>query len=151
MNASSNVSYEARNPESKKKETKCSALDEYCCLQHEPKLHLERGGENGGKGEQNASQNPHFKQHPVAPAAPSLQPTMAHHESEDHSYHPQDALSVAMKATVLTGGLGFLGSTVQNTLARQNIGPWGVFWRSGSTITVLGMGIRYKFQCGGQC
>lgn len=80
----------------------------------------------------------HFERHPVAPAAPSLQSTMAHHESEDHSYHPQDALSVAIKATALTGSIGLVGSAVQNTLARQNVGSLGIFMRSGSTVGVLG-------------
>ncbi|KAJ5190409.1 Mitochondrial inner membrane translocase subunit Tim17/Tim22/Tim23/peroxisomal protein PMP24 [Penicillium cinerascens] len=71
---------------------------------------------------------------------------MAHHESEDHSYHPQDALSVAMKATALTGGIGLVGSAVQNTLARQNVGALGIFMRSGSTIGVLAaMGGTYSF------
>lgn len=62
---------------------------------------------------------------------------MAHHE-EDHSYHPQDAVSAAMKATALTGGVGLFASAVQNTLTKQNVGPFGVFMRTGGTIGVLG-------------
>lgn len=63
---------------------------------------------------------------------------MAHHE-EDHSYHPKDAISAAMKATALTGGVGLFASAVQNTLTKQNVGPLGVFVRTGGTIGVLGM------------
>jgi hypothetical protein len=62
---------------------------------------------------------------------------MANHE-EDHHYHPQDAVSAAIKTTMMTGGIGLFASAVQNTLVRQNIGPLGIFMRSGSTITILG-------------
>lgn len=63
--------------------------------------------------------------------------TMANHE-EDHHYHPQDAVSAAIKTTMMTGGIGLFASAVQNTLVRQNVGPLGIFMRSGSTITILG-------------
>lgn len=63
---------------------------------------------------------------------------MANHE-EDHHYHPQDAVSAAVKTTMMTGGIGLFASAVQNTLVRQNVGPLGIFMRSGSTITILGM------------
>lgn len=65
--------------------------------------------------------------------------TMANHE-EDHHYHPQDALSGAIKTTMLTGGIGLLASAAQNTLAKQNVGPLGIFMRSGGTITYFGTG-----------
>lgn len=63
---------------------------------------------------------------------------MAGH-TEDHSYHPKDAIAASMKTTVLTGGVGLFASAVQNTLVRKNVGPWGVFVRSGGTIGVFGM------------
>lgn len=63
---------------------------------------------------------------------------MAHHE-EDHSYHAKDAISAAMKATMLTGGVGLFASAVQNTLTRQNVGPLGIFMRGGGTIGIFGM------------
>ncbi len=44
-----------------------------------------------------------------------------------------------MKTTGLTGAVGLFASAVQNTLARQNVGPWGVFVRSGGTIGIFGM------------
>ncbi|KAJ5295892.1 hypothetical protein PENANT_c001G04630 [Penicillium antarcticum] len=70
---------------------------------------------------------------------------MAHH-AEDHSYHPQDAMSVAMKATMLTGTVGLFGSAIQNTLSRQNHGPLGVFIRSGGTIGAFAaVGGTYAF------
>ncbi|KAJ5570526.1 NADH-ubiquinone oxidoreductase [Penicillium hispanicum] len=70
---------------------------------------------------------------------------MAHH-AQDHSYHPQDAVSAAIKATTLTGGVGLFASAVQNTLTRQNVGPLGVFIRSGGTIGIFAaMGGTYSF------
>ncbi|KAJ5380004.1 NADH-ubiquinone oxidoreductase [Penicillium cataractarum] len=70
---------------------------------------------------------------------------MANHE-EDHHYHPQDAVSAATKTTLMTGGIGLFASAVQNTLVRQNVGPLGIFMRSGSTITILAaMGGTYEF------
>ncbi|KAL4788219.1 hypothetical protein BJX76DRAFT_316680 [Aspergillus varians] len=66
--------------------------------------------------------------------------------AEDHHYHPQDTISRTLKTTGLTGSVGLFASAVQNTLARQNVGPWGIFVRSGSTIGVLAaMGGTYEF------
>lgn len=62
---------------------------------------------------------------------------MAHHE-EDHSYHPKDAISAAMKATALTGSVGLFAAAVQNTLTKQNVGTLGVFVRGGGIITTFG-------------
>lgn len=62
---------------------------------------------------------------------------MAPH-AEEHSYHPKDAVTAAIKATALTGGVGLFASTVQNTLVRRNVGPLAIFTRSGATIGVLG-------------
>ncbi|KAJ5138515.1 uncharacterized protein N7515_003363 [Penicillium bovifimosum] len=70
---------------------------------------------------------------------------MAHHE-EDHSYHPKDAISAAMKATALTGSVGLFAAAVQNTLTKQNVGTLGVFVRGGGTITTFAaMGGTYEF------
>ncbi|KAJ5232088.1 Mitochondrial inner membrane translocase subunit Tim17/Tim22/Tim23/peroxisomal protein PMP24 [Penicillium chermesinum] len=66
--------------------------------------------------------------------------------AEDHSYHPKDAISAALKATALTGSVGLFASAVQNTLVRRNVGPLGIFTRSGATISVLAaMGGTYEF------
>lgn len=61
------------------------------------------------------------------------------HQVEEHSYHPKDAISAAIKTTALTGSVGLFASAVQNTLVKRNVGPLGVFIRSGGTIGVLGM------------
>lgn len=63
---------------------------------------------------------------------------MAAHD-EGHDYHPKDAIRAALKTTMLTGGIGLFTSAVQNTLVKRNVGPWGIFVRSGSTIGIFGM------------
>ncbi|PYH89923.1 NADH-ubiquinone oxidoreductase [Aspergillus ellipticus CBS 707.79] len=70
---------------------------------------------------------------------------MAPH-TEEHHYHPKDAISSSLKSTMLTGGVGLFASAVQNTLTRRNVGPWGVFVRSGGTIGIFAaMGGTYEF------
>jgi hypothetical protein len=64
---------------------------------------------------------------------------MASQSAEEKKYHPKDVISASMKTTMLTGGIGLFASSVQNTLVKQNVGPWGVFVRTGSTITIFGM------------
>lgn len=44
-----------------------------------------------------------------------------------------------MKATALTGTVGLFASAVQNTLTKRNVGPLGIFVRSGGTVTIFGM------------
>jgi hypothetical protein len=58
--------------------------------------------------------------------------------SEDEQYHPKDAVKAAINGTLITGAAGGLVSAVQNTLTKRNVGAWGVFTRSGSTIAVFG-------------
>lgn len=71
--------------------------------------------------------------------------TMAHHDEEDNTYHPKDAISAALKATALTGTVGLFAAAVQNTLTKQNVGTLGVFVRGGGIITTFGMGFfTYK-------
>ncbi|KAN0080554.1 hypothetical protein V8E54_003758 [Elaphomyces granulatus] len=71
---------------------------------------------------------------------------MALQPAEEKKYHPKDVISAAMKTTMLTGGIGLFASAVQNTLVKQNVGPWGVFVRTGSTITIFAaMGGTYEF------
>jgi hypothetical protein len=52
---------------------------------------------------------------------------------------PRDAVSEAIKATLITGGAGLMLSAVQNTLTKQNVSAWGVFTRTGGTIGVFGV------------
>lgn len=63
---------------------------------------------------------------------------MASH-TEEHVYHPKDTVSGALKTSMYTGTVGLFASAVQNTLLKQNVGPWGVFVRSGSTIGIMSM------------
>ncbi|KAF3490498.1 NADH-ubiquinone oxidoreductase subunit [Arthroderma uncinatum] len=61
-------------------------------------------------------------------------------------YQPQDALTRAINTTMMTGSVGLFTSAVQNTLQKQNVGPWGIFTRTGSTIFLFAaMGGSYEF------
>ncbi len=51
---------------------------------------------------------------------------------------PKDAVSETIRATAIMGGAGLLGSAIQNSLAKQNVGAWGVFTRTGGAIAVFG-------------
>jgi hypothetical protein len=64
---------------------------------------------------------------------------MASQQTEERVYHPKDTIAAALKSTALTGGVGLFASAVQNTLVKQNVGPLGIFVRSGSTIGIFGM------------
>jgi hypothetical protein len=79
------------------------------------------------------SHHPNQRMHGV------LLTTMASQQAEEKIYYPQDAIDAAFKSTVLTGGFGLFASAVQNTLAKQNVGPLGIFTRSGGTIAAFGM------------
>jgi len=57
---------------------------------------------------------------------------------DDHAYHPQDAITPAVKATGITGGAGIFAASIQATLQKQNIGLLGTFTRYGGTIAVFG-------------
>jgi hypothetical protein len=59
--------------------------------------------------------------------------------SSDHQYEPKDAVDVAIKGTMITGTAGLFVSAIQNTLTKQRVGAWGVFTRTGGTISVFGM------------
>ena len=58
--------------------------------------------------------------------------------SEEEVYIPKDAIRESVRSTLITGGAGTLISAVQNTLTKQNVGAWGLFTRTGSTITLFG-------------
>lgn len=64
---------------------------------------------------------------------------MAAYDHHTDDYHPKDALGDAIKGVLVTGGAGAFVSTIQNTLTKSNVGAWGVFTRSGSTIGIFGM------------
>jgi len=62
---------------------------------------------------------------------------MAPHGDDDH-YQPKDAISNGIKGALITGGAGLFMAAVQNSLAKQNVGAWGVFTRGGGVITTFG-------------
>ena len=59
-------------------------------------------------------------------------------EAEQGVYQPKDAVTLAIQATLIMGGVGFATSAIQNTLTRQNVSGWGVFTRTGGTIGIFG-------------
>ncbi|KAK2737239.1 hypothetical protein FQN57_000406 [Myotisia sp. PD_48] len=65
---------------------------------------------------------------------------------ETQLYRPTDAINATIKTTLLTGTAGLFTSAVQNTLHKQNVGPWGIFTRTGGTIVLFAsMGGTYQF------
>ena len=54
-------------------------------------------------------------------------------------YQPQDALGRSARSAVVTGAAGLFIASVQNTVAKQQIGPFGVFTHFGTTIGLLSM------------
>ena len=58
--------------------------------------------------------------------------------SEEAVYQPKDAVTMAIRSTMITGGAGAVVSSVQNTLTKQNVTAWGIFTRTGGTIAVFG-------------
>ncbi|KAI0474203.1 hypothetical protein F4859DRAFT_504664 [Xylaria cf. heliscus] len=56
---------------------------------------------------------------------------------EEAQFHPKDAVQSGIRGAVLGGAAGFFMSAVQNSLAKQNVGTWGVFTRTGGTIATL--------------
>ncbi|KAI9743336.1 MAG: hypothetical protein M1818_003182 [Claussenomyces sp. TS43310] len=66
--------------------------------------------------------------------------------SEDHVFHPHDAVKAAINGSMITGAAGALVSAIQNTLTKRNVNAWGVFTRTGGTIAVFtAMGGTYEF------
>jgi len=64
----------------------------------------------------------------------------------EEMYEPRDALGAATRAATTTGAAGLFLAAVQNTVAKENIGPFGVFSRYGTTIaTFAAMGGAYQF------
>ncbi|KAL1959885.1 hypothetical protein VTO42DRAFT_1030 [Malbranchea cinnamomea] len=61
-------------------------------------------------------------------------------------YRPKDAIAATINTTLMTGTAGLFASAVQNTLQKQNVGPWGIFTRTGGTIALFAsMGGAYEF------
>lgn len=60
------------------------------------------------------------------------------------TYHAKDAIGQTIKATLIVGSGGLFLSAVQNTLAKENVGPWGVLTRTGGTVWTFGACERKK-------
>lgn len=79
---------------------------------------------------------------PPSPPSPTTQkttlpPPMAPHH-EPGQFKPRDTIGLATKGTLILGGTGLFVSAVQNTLTKQNVGPFGVITRTGGTIATFG-------------
>jgi delta 1-pyrroline-5-carboxylate dehydrogenase len=59
-------------------------------------------------------------------------------DDEHKQYQPKDAVDATLKGTMITGAAGVVSSAIQNSLAKQNVGPWGVVTRTGGTIAIFG-------------
>ncbi|KAI0148593.1 hypothetical protein GGR57DRAFT_236219 [Xylariaceae sp. FL1272] len=53
---------------------------------------------------------------------------------EEHAFHPKDAVKSGLVGMATGAGAGFMLSAVQNSLSKRNVGTWGVFTKTGSTI-----------------
>jgi len=63
----------------------------------------------------------------------------------DH-YQPRDAIAATARSGKFTGMAGLLIAAVQNTMARENVGAFGIFTRFGGTIALFtAMGGTYAF------
>ncbi|KAI8964213.1 hypothetical protein F5Y11DRAFT_113169 [Daldinia sp. FL1419] len=66
--------------------------------------------------------------------------------SEEHHFHQHDAIKSGIKGALLGGGAGLITSAVQNSLAKRNVGVWGIFSRTGSTVAMFtALGTVYTF------
>ncbi|KAK5625688.1 hypothetical protein RRF57_001404 [Xylaria bambusicola] len=59
--------------------------------------------------------------------------------AEDRPFHQKDAIKSGLKGAVVGGGAGLFASAVQNSLAKHHVGVWGVFTRTGGTITTFAL------------
>ncbi|CAG8954151.1 hypothetical protein HYFRA_00005769 [Hymenoscyphus fraxineus] len=66
--------------------------------------------------------------------------------SEDHTYHPKDALKSATQGALVLGTGGFVIAATSNTLSKTNYGAWGWITRGGGTIAnFTGAGAGFMF------
>lgn len=54
------------------------------------------------------------------------------------TYEPQDAIGKAIKNGAMLGGAGLFLAAVQNTVAKENVGMFGIFSRFGSSTALFG-------------
>ncbi|XXH01405.1 p48 polypeptide of DNA primase [Hypoxylon texense] len=65
---------------------------------------------------------------------------------EEHPFHQHDAIKSGIKGSLVGGGAGLITSAVQNSLAKRNVGAFGVFTRTGGTVAMFtALGAVYLF------
>ncbi|KAI1756113.1 hypothetical protein F4782DRAFT_320751 [Xylaria castorea] len=57
--------------------------------------------------------------------------------AEERPFHSKDAVKSGLQGALVGGGAGLFFSAIQNSLAKQHVGAWGVFTRTGGTIASL--------------
>ncbi|OAG45553.1 hypothetical protein AYO21_00189 [Fonsecaea monophora] len=68
------------------------------------------------------------------------------YDVDEPVYQPRDALGLSARSAALTGAAGLFIASVQNTVAKEQIGAFGVFTRFGRTIGLLtAMGGTFQF------
>ncbi|KAI0122706.1 hypothetical protein F4814DRAFT_218612 [Daldinia grandis] len=67
-------------------------------------------------------------------------------EPKEHHFHQHDAIKSGIKGALIGGAVGFVTSAVQNSLAKRNVGAWGIFSRTGGTVAMFtALGTVYTF------
>jgi hypothetical protein len=66
-------------------------------------------------------------------------------------YEPKGAIAQSVRSATFTGSAGLLLAAVQNTLARENVGAFGVFSRFGGTIALFGTYPGTNLPCFSSC
>lgn len=54
------------------------------------------------------------------------------------TFEPQDAIGKATKNAAMLGGAGLFLAAVQNTVAKENVGMFGIFSKFGSSTALFG-------------
>ncbi|KAK6842764.1 hypothetical protein PG990_005301 [Apiospora arundinis] len=52
-------------------------------------------------------------------------------------FHQKNAIKSAVTGSLVGGAAGFFASAIQNSLAKQNVGAWGVVTRTGGTVATM--------------
>lgn len=68
--------------------------------------------------------------------------------AEEVAFEPTDAIAKVWSTSLKTGAGGLFIATIQSTLARGRVGPFGVFSVFGSTIAWSGKGIGFAASSG---
>lgn len=52
-------------------------------------------------------------------------------------FHSKNAVKSSVTGGLVGGAAGFFTSAIQNSLAKTNVGAWGVVTRTGGTVAVM--------------